>query len=338
MKLLTLFFLLLTGCILTHSAQSLTYAELGLDLWFHKMIPSLLPFMILSGIMVRLNLTEKMSMAAYPAVGPLYRVRKNVCYCMLLGFLCGFPMGARVTADLRERNLLTVREAQYLLAFCNNIGPVYFCSFVLPLLGRRLVFPYLFGMYGIPLLYGLLLRYTAYRDIGVTFQKAGILSRFNKRYTGSQKRTELHSCELYSHELHSQELPSRKQSLWLRILNAVEQSVQASIQSILILGGYMILFNLMNLIPHVLLGRPVELLGPILEITGGLGLLKTSLPLYSLLALSFGGLSCIAQTYSCIKNTDLSLADYIFHKVILTLLNAGFYLCWFMLMPATFLL
>ena len=326
MKLLTLFFLLLTGCILTHSAQSLTYAELGLNLWFHKMIPSLLPFMILSGIMVRLNLTEKMSMAVYPAVGPLYRVRKNVCYCMLLGFLCGFPMGARVTADLRERNLLTAREAQYLLAFCNNIGPVYFCSFVLPLLGRRLVLPYLFGMYGIPLLYGLLLRYTVYRDIGVIFQKTLMPPYTNKAYTGNQGRTGLHNSELRSSEFHSS-----------KILNATEQSVQASIQSILILGGYMILFNLMNLIPHVLLGRPIELLGPILEITGGLGLLKTSLPLYSLLALSFGGLSCIAQTYSCIKNTDLSLADYISHKVILTLLNAGFYLCWFLLSPQTFL-
>ena len=328
MKLLTIFFLLLTGCILTHSTQSLTYAELGLKLWFQKMIPSLLPFMILSGIMVRLNLTEKMSMAAYPAVGPLYRVRKNVCYCMLLGFLCGFPMGAKVTADLRERNLLTAREAQYLLAFCNNIGPVYFCSFVLPLLGRRLVFPYLFGMYGIPLLYGLLLRYTVFRDIGVIFHKKRTLSPVNKLHTGSQNQNELRSCEL----------PLKEQSLLFRILDATEQSVQASIQSILILGGYMILFNLMNLIPYVIFGRPVKLLGPILEITGGLGLLETSLPLYSLLALSFGGLSCIAQTYSCIKNTDLSLADYIFHKVILTLLNAGFYLCWFMFMPTTFLL
>lgn len=328
MKLLTLFFLLLTGCILTHSAQSLTYAELGLELWLHKMIPALLPFMILSGIMVRLNLTEKMSMAVYPAIGPLYRVRKNVCYCMLLGFLCGFPMGARVTADLRERNLLTAREAQYLLAFCNNIGPVYFCSFVLPLLNRRLVFPYLFGMYGIPLLYGLVLRYTVYRDICVTFRKTQVFSPVNKLHTGNRSQNELHSCEL----------PPQKQSLWLRILNATEQSVQASIQSILILGGYMILFNLMNLIPHVILGRPVELLGPILEITGGLGLLQKSLPLYSLLALSFGGFSCIAQTYSCIKNTDLSLADYVFHKVILTLLNAGFYLCWFLLSPSTFLL
>lgn len=344
MKLITLFFLLLTGCILTNSAQSLAYAGLGLELWFSKMIPSLLPFMILSGIMVRLNLTEKMSMAIYPAVGPLYKVRKNVCYCMLLGFLCGFPMGAKVTGDLRERGMLTRREAQYLLAFCNNIGPVYFCSFVLPLLGRRLVLPYLFGMYGIPLLYGLLLRYTAYRDIGDNVISQRIQSAFSPAgATGhrnvlvrAHRHGELQSCERPSGKKVDTE--SRQKNPWMLVLEAAEQSVQASVQSILMLGGYMILFNLMNLVPHVLFGRPLSVLGPLLEITGGLGMLQGTLPLYSLLALSFGGLSCMAQTYSCIRNTDLSLSEYIFHKVILTLLNAGFYLCWLLFSPESFLL
>lgn len=327
MKLITLLFLLLTGCILTNSAQSLVYAGLGLELWFSKMIPALLPFMILSGIMVRLNLTERMSMAIYPVVGPLYKVRKNVCYCMLLGFLCGFPMGAKVTGELRERGMLTRREAQYLLAFCNNIGPVYFCSFVLPLLGRRLVLPYLFGMYGIPLLYGLILRYTVYSDIGIVLTKQSTISTARKLTDGRHAQGELQSCEL----------PSKKKSTWLLVLDAAEQSVQASVQSILMLGGYMILFNLMNLIPHVLLGRPLAVVGPLLEITGGLGMLQQNLPLFSLLALSFGGLSCIAQTYSCIRNTDLSLSGYIFHKVLLTVLNAGFYLCWFLFWPESFL-
>lgn len=324
MKLITVLFLLLTGCILTNSAQSLAYARLGLELWFNKMIPSLLPFMILSGIMVRLNLTEKMAMAVYPAVNPLYQVRKNVCYCMLLGFLCGFPMGAKVTGELRERGLLTAREAQYLLAFCNNIGPVYFLSFALPLLGRSLIFPYLFGMYGIPLLYGLVLRYTAYRDMEMSGSQASVPIRSRN---GRHGRRELLVCE---------NLP-REKSLWLKVLEATEQSIQSSIQSIMMLGGYMILFNLMNLIPHVLLGRPLDVLGPLLEITGGLGMLQQRLPLFSLLALSFGGLSCIAQTYSCIRNTDLSLSGYIFHKVVLTLLNAGFYLCWSLFLPSSFL-
>ncbi len=297
-------FLFLTFCILSHSGLSLAYASLGLELWFNKMIPSLLPFMILSGIMVRLKLTEKIAMVLYPVISPLFHVRKNVVYCMALGFLCGFPMGAKVTADLYEHNMLTRREAEYLMAFCNNIGPVYFCSFVLPLLKRQLVLPYLFGMYGIPLLYGMALRYTVYQDLP------------RPRDLGIPKSPENRAPGL---------------------LAAVNESVQTSLHSILNLGGYMILFNLLNLPLHVLLGKKPVLIAPVLEITGGLSMLGGGLPLYSLLVLSFGGLSCIAQTYSCISATDLSLGAYTRHKVILTLLNGLFYLCWFLLLPKSFL-
>lgn len=317
MKFVTFLFMILTICILSHSSLSLTYATRGLELWLYKMVPSLLPFMILSGIMVRLKLTEKMAGVLYPVIGPLYRVRKNVVYCMALGFLCGFPMGARVTGDLYEREMLTRREAEYLLAFCNNIGPVYFCSFVLPLLGRKLVVPYLFGMYGIPLLYGLALRYTVYQDLSP-----------GKESLAASPAGELRSCSAESRRLGQPK----------GLLGAVNESVQASLQSMLLLGGYMILFNLLNLPFHILLGREPALISPILEITGGLSMLGGGLPLYSLLALSFGGLSCIAQTYSCISATDLSLDSYICHKIMLTLLGGVFYLCWFLLSPASFLL
>lgn len=317
MKFVTFLFMILTICILSHSSLSLTYATRGLELWLYKMVPSLLPFMILSGIMVRLKLTEKMAGVLYPVIGPLYRVRKNVVYCMALGFLCGFPMGARVTGDLYEREMLTRREAEYLLAFCNNIGPVYFCSFVLPLLGRKLVVPYLFGMYGIPLLYGLALRYTVYQDLSP-----------GKESLAASPAGELRSCSAESRRLGQPK----------GLLGAVNESVQASLQSMLLLGGYMILFNLLNLPFHILLGREPALISPILEITGGLSMLGGGLPLYSLLALSFGGLSCIAQTYSCISATDLRLDSYIRHKIMLTLLGGVFYLCWFLLSPASFLL
>lgn len=335
MKFVTFLFMILTICILSHSSLSLTYATRGLELWLYKMVPSLLPFMILSGIMVRLKLTEKMAGVIYPVIGPLYRVSKNVVYCMALGFLCGFPMGARVTGDLYEREMLTRREAEYLLAFCNNIGPVYFGSFVLPLLGRKLVIPYLFGMYGIPLLYGLALRYTVYQDLSS-----------GKEALAASPAGELRSCSAESRRLGQ---PRMKNGLRNRtkhgqprqpkgLLGAVNESVQASLQSMLLLGGYMILFNLLNLPFHILLGREPALISPILEITGGLSMLGGGLPLYSLLALSFGGLSCIAQTYSCISATDLRLDSYIRHKIMLTLLCGVFYLCWFLLSPASFLL
>lgn len=321
MLFLTIIFLILLGCILTNSGTSLSYARLGLELWFQNMIPTLLPFMILSGIMIRMKLTDKAAMVVYPLVKPVYRVRKTVCYAMLTGFLCGFPMGARVVDDLYRRRMITKREAEYLLAFCNNIGPVYFCSFVLPLLGRKLVLPYLFGMYGIPLLYGIVLRYTSFRDLsGVNGEEVPAPA--------------LVCCE--SRPVLKKNSPDSS-SLAERILEETDQSIQASVQNMLSLGGYMVLYNLLNLIPHILLGHPLTLLSPLLEITGGLTLLGNTLPLCSLLALSFGGFSCIAQTYHCIAGSGLSIGRYVSHKLILTLSNGAFYLCWYLFFPASFL-
>lgn len=339
MKLLCVLFAALIFCILTHSELSMSYAALGLELWFQKMIPSLLPFMILSGIMVRLKLTEKIAMVVYPVLNPLFRIRKNVCYAILTGFLCGFPMGARVVNELYCRQMISKREAEYLLAFCNNIGPVYFCSFALPLLGRERILPYLFGMYGIPLLYGLFLRYTFYRDIkyggiqdrDITYHDAHYSQAKTRGASSHKAGAEIVCCETAS-------------SIGKRFLEAIDDSIQAAVQGILTLGGYMILFNLLNLIPHLLIHRTPAILAPLLEITGGLSMLRerfayhSGLVIYGLLALSFGGLSCVAQTYTCVRESKLSVTAYLFHKMVLTLLSGLFYLCWFAVSPSSFLI
>lgn len=301
---ITLVFLTMTYCILTHSSLSLYYAYMGLELWFQKMIPTLLPFMILSGIMVRMGLTGGFTIFVYPFIRPIYRVSQNVCYAMLMGFLCGFPMGAKTIQDLYTHDMITKREAEYLLAFCNNIGPVYFVGFVLPLLHREMVLPYIVGMYGIPLLYGLFLRYTFFRDLSVS---------------GGG------SC------------PSENPCAKPDLIAETDNAITAAIQSILSLCGYMVLFNLLNLIPHILSGEPPLFLAPLFEISGGLRLIQDSMPLYVLLLVPFGGLSCIAQTYSCIKKTPLSIADYTFHKIVLVILTAVYYCGWFLVSSDSFL-
>ncbi len=307
MKILyTLLFVFLIVCILTNSQLSLAYALMGLQLWFENMIPALFPFMILSGIMIRMNLTGIFSKILYPVIRPLYHVSPNACYAMIIGFLCGFPMGAKTISDLVKREMLSPREAEYLLAFCNNIGPVYFCSFVLPLLNRQLVLPYVLGMYGLPLLYGIVLRYTLYKDI----------------FSAEKKAVNATSVS---------PLPEKK------LLNEVDDAINSSIQSILSLGGYMILFNLLNLIPHIILGKTPLFWAPLFEITGGLKLCQGQFPLYSLILLSFGGFSCMAQTYNCIQGTNLSILKYMGHKLILTLLTIIYYLGWFLFVPTSFL-
>lgn len=292
-------FLLLTFCILTNSRLSLYYAFTGLELWYRNMIPTLMPFMILSGTLIRMGLTEGFTTLVYPFVKPLFRVSRNVCYVMIMGFMCGFPMGAKCVADLYERGKLSRDEGAYLLAFCNNIGPVYFVSFALPLIGCRRIAPCLAGMYGIPLLYGLVLRYTRYRNL----------------YNAANTHDSQTSANIFS-------APAPPQ----KFLGSLDESIRASLQSMLMLGGYMVLFNLLMLLPHLLSGRTPQLIAPLLEITGGLKLLGGRMPLYSLILLPFGGFSCIAQTYTCIGHTDLSIGDYVLHKLILTALTAGYYL------------
>lgn len=290
-------FLLLTALLLIYPQECLNFALNGLNLWFQKMVPTLLPFMILSGMMIRMNLTDPLIFVFKPVLKPLFQLKSTMLYVIAVGFLCGFPMGARVTADLYERRQINQHEATYLLAFTNNIGPIYFISFALPLLGFRLNAILLCGMYGIPLGYGLLLRYTFYRRALAEGVKAS----------------------------------SRKVKP-ANMLKALDDSVAAGLEGITKLGGYMILFNLINIIPYLLLSSKQIALGTvsgILEITGGLKELSDSIPIISLILLTFGGFSCFAQTYSLIAKTDLSIRTYIYHKMILTLLASLYYIYFF---------
>lgn len=81
--------------------------------------------------------------------------------------------------------------------------------------------------------------------------------------------------------------------------DALDDAITAAGRSILQLGGYMIFFNLLNLLPRLLVSDSFRYASAF-EISGGLKLLGDRFPLYTLLLLPFGGLSCIAQTGSCI--------------------------------------
>lgn len=286
-------FLLLAGLLLTRSSVCVKLAGNGLRLWFENMIPVLLPFMILSGTLIRMNLSEGFVFLIYPFLNHVFHISRNACYVMAMGFMCGFPMGAKCIAELYGTGRLSRREASLLLAFCNNIGPLYLLGFALPLLkisDFKMVF---LGMYGIPLLYGLILRYTI--------------------YAGKETRQYLPVEQMHAPNLFA-------------CLNA---SIAASIQSILMLGGYMILFNLLMIVPMVISGQMSGLMAPLFEISGGLMILQNRHLCAALCYLQFGGLSCIAQTYHCIQDTDLSILEYVVHKLVLAILTFLFYKIYF---------
>lgn len=283
--------------LLRYPKLSLDYAAVGLSLWFERMIPTLLPFMILSGIMIRMNLTEQFVRLLHPLLHRLFGTTPNGSYTILMGFLCGFPMGARIIGELLENGKLSEPEAAYLLSFCNNIGPIYFLSFVVSVLEiRKPAIPFL-AMYGIPLLYGFFLYRFSYR------RKGGFLTPSGQSAPARAIQT-----------------PT--------LLSAVDASVLSGLIGIAKLGGYMVFFNLLNIITVPFKHLPKNLLffyNCLLEITSGISRSGRFFALPILILLPFGGFSCIAQTYSMIHHTRLSIQSYVFHKILQTAITLAFY-------------
>ena len=288
--------------MLRYPALSLEYASTGLTLWFTKMVPTLLPFMILSGIMIRMNLTERFVGLLHPLLHRIYGTSRNGSYTIIMGFLCGFPMGARIVGELYEQHKLSREESALLLSFCNNIGPIYFLSYVVPTLGiDRPGRPFLL-MYGIPLLYGFLLMRIR------PWMTRKVSSCENHPETCSLQARQPGSCSL---------------------LAAIDASVLSGLTGIARLGGYMVFFNLLTIVFQPFRHVNTNILNIyrcLLEITSGIDCSGRSINYAILILLPFGGFSCIAQTYSMIRQTDLSLRPYVYHKTVQTAVTAACYL------------
>lgn len=288
--------------MLRYPALSLEYASTGLTLWFTKMVPTLLPFMILSGIMIRMNLTERFVGLLHPLLHRIYGTSRNGSYTIIMGFLCGFPMGARIVGELYEQHKLSREESALLLSFCNNIGPIYFLSYVVPTLGiDRPGRPFLL-MYGIPLLYGFLLM--------------RIRPWMTRKVSSCENHPEARSLQA-------------RQPGSCSLLAAIDASVMSGLTGIARLGGYMVFFNLLTIVFQPFQHVNTNILNIyrcLLEITSGIDCSGRSINFAILILLPFGGFSCIAQTYSMIRQTDLSLRPYVYHKTVQTAVTAACYL------------
>lgn len=308
--------------LLRYPALSLEYASTGLNLWFTKMVPTLLPFMILSGIMIRMNLTESFVSLLHPLLHRIFGTSENGSYTIIMGFLCGFPMGARIVGELYESGKLSRSESAKLLYFCNNIGPIYFLSYVVPTLAIRKPLVPLFIMYGIPLVYGFVILRAP-----LLYRKANSLFRHSSPAAQPHKNNSLHHYDTPIGNKPKSSMDHRAMAL----LAAIDASVVSGLIGIAKLGGYMVFFNLLNIIFVPFRHANAALLNVyrcILEITSGIDYSGQSLFYPILILLPFGGFSCIAQTYSMIRQTDLSVRPYIFHKIIQTAITA---VCYFVL-------
>ena len=96
----------------------------ALGLCARSVIPALFPFMAVSSAMTALGLGELLS-GPFGNFMSLWHMDGAAASALIMGFVGGYPTGARTAAELYRDRLLTREETERLLTFCNNANPVF---------------------------------------------------------------------------------------------------------------------------------------------------------------------------------------------------------------------
>ena len=133
---------------LIYPQNALMASRRGLTLWFEQILPTLLPFSVISYIVLHSNL---FSHPAHEKKHSFLRIQPEEWYVIFCGFLFGFPIGSKLSADLYEHHRIVKKRAQILACFTNNLSPVFVTSVLVNQLHFSSVVPFFLLLYGIPL-------------------------------------------------------------------------------------------------------------------------------------------------------------------------------------------
>lgn len=306
-KLLSSVILLLLIFLLRFPEEAVFAAQKGMQLWLNTLIPTLLPFIILTGFLIHTNGIEKIFSPFSSIWRILFGLSPDGAYAFLIGMLCGYPMGAKITSDLYRYKRICRTEAEYLLTFCSNPSPAF-------------VITYLTG--------SCLKNTVSAGRIFTVLLISNFLCMIFFRFV-------IYKNQTATAALHS--LVKKETSIFTSLGEMIDVSIMNGFETITRMGGYILMFSIMSAwlrhywifeteILHLLLGM--------LEITTGLASLSTgSLPFYTRLIMSisltaFGGFCILGQTKSVIDK-NLSILPYFSAKCLNAALAAVLCLVFF---------
>lgn len=260
----------------------------SLNLCVTSVIPALFPFFVCSSLLVSLGAAELGSRTLSGIMRPVFGVGGAGAIAVVLGLISGYPVGADCAANLYNSGKITKTEAERLIGFCNNSGPL----FIIGTVG--------FSLNGSPLLGGVLYIIHIISAISVGI----ILSRI------------IHD----SSTVINPKLVYESQKTSTRLAAAFGGAISKSVITILNVCGFVIFFAVLESTIPEFCGH--EFLNSLLEITGGIsGISKMNIDLavkISLISmfLAFSGLSVFLQVASILSGTKLSLKPYLLGKFI----------------------
>ena len=309
-----------TACLVIFSNTNLSAAKNGLVLWANSIVPSLFPFFVATELLSHTNFTYYLGKILNKFIKPIFNVRGEGSFAFIMGIISGYPIGAKISANFRQNGICTKEECERLLSFTNNSGPLFIIGTVgITMFGNSTI--------GILLLVTHLLA-------SIT---VGFIFRFWKYNVNSQV-------------IRNNSYINSKDNITLSNLGGIiGTSITSSINTILLIGGFVVLFSVIisilqtsqlldvfanclnpifNLL-HIPEKFSTGFISGILELTNGLNIIcnipEKNLSINIIMAsflLGLGGISILLQVWSTIAKTDLSIKPYILGKLLHACISA----------------
>ena len=301
-----IFFLLILFSLVLAFGQNFSVIVLdGINLWVACVLPSLFPYFFITAVLSKLKMTSKISNGLSPLTKRFFNVGGAVGYAFFISLLSGYPTGAKMVSDLKEKGLISDEESIRASAVCSTSSPMFLIGSV----GNLMFGSSLFGV----------LLFCCHLLSALTI---GFIFSFYKKGQALSKNATFISEEQTD--------------------NILYESVFSAVTSVLVVGGLIVIFYLLTEVMFrigllsplinglgVLFGNQTTAKGIVfgaLECTSGLkslcslGITSLSLPLCAFTC-GFGGLSVIIQSVAYLKKAKIKTAPFIFSKLLSAVVN-----------------
>lgn len=124
----TLIFMLFTLLLVLFSENNLIAAKDGFSLFTNNILPALFPFFIATEILYKTNFTHILNKLFSKISRFLFNIPGHAASAVILGMISGYPIGAKMVCNLKRDKLITKNEAERLIAYTNNSGPLFILS------------------------------------------------------------------------------------------------------------------------------------------------------------------------------------------------------------------
>lgn len=315
--------IILTALMVLYPKTVFQGAVLGLETWWTIVFPSLLPFFIVSELLMGLGIVHALGVLLEPVMRPVFGLPGAASFGLAVGYSSGYPIGSSIAARLRREGLCNRPEAEHLVSFTNNSSPLFILvALAVGMLQNPALGPFILVVhYSGNLIIGLCFRYYAPRRRSRTATPPRLWRRAGQQFLQ-----------------HSGRHPGQ----------VLGESVRAAVGKLLVVGGFIILFAvIISLLKETGFLRAVGSLiaavttplglSPALNEALASGLFEMTLGsrlvaesgaplLHKLIALqvilAWSGLSIQAQVSAFISGTDIRFLPYLASRVMHILISA----------------